>query len=57
MAKLLAPLLAQGEDLVPRKDASTPAQPCCLTYNRDGSDRRTWKLLKAFHIGERFHLL
>ena len=57
MAKLLALLLAQGEDLVPRKDVSTPSQPCCLTYNGDGSNRRTWKLLKAFHVGERFHLL
>lgn len=55
MTKLLAPLLPQGEDLVPRKDASTPAQPCCLTYKGDGSNRRTWKLLKAFHVGEGFH--
>lgn len=51
--KTLAPLLVQGEGLMPRKDASTPAQPCSLTYNGDGLNRRTWKLLRAFHVGER----
>lgn len=33
--KTLGLLLAQGEGLMPRKDASTPAQPFSLTYNGD----------------------